>query len=51
MRGWTFAGYGEEWSIDELPGGLSLATPATTLAALAAGYQPVWHPSVDSPPS
>jgi hypothetical protein len=41
---WSFAGYAS------VPGGFPgtearLLTPPTTVAALAAGYRPVWHPS------
>ena len=42
---WSFDGYGPP---RPLAGDLSLVTPATTLAALAAGYAPVWHPTAEA---
>lgn len=46
LRAWTFRGYGDAWHYGELAGfDIWLATPATSIAALAAGYRPVWHPS------
>jgi hypothetical protein len=43
---WTFDGYGEATSA-EGESGWNLVTPPATIAALTAGYQPVWHPSAD----
>ena len=41
---WSFGGYGRP--IAQPPSApLHMLTPPTTLAALRAGYQPVWHPS------
>lgn len=46
---WSFDGYGPAPDPAALEGGTaSLITPATTLAALRAGYEPVWHPSAAS---
>ncbi|RUM99104.1 hypothetical protein EET67_05585 [Pseudaminobacter arsenicus] len=43
---WTFRGYGDAWHYAELAAlDIWLATPATTIAALKAGYKPVWHES------
>jgi len=39
---WRFCGYGDP---QPLPAGARLVTPPATVAALAAGFQPVWHPS------
>ena len=47
MLAWTFGGYVHEMPVEDLPGDVRLATPATNLAVLAAGYQPIWHPSVE----
>ena len=46
LHAWTFRGYGDAWHYAELAGhDIWLATPATTIAALKAGYEPVWHES------
>lgn len=46
LLAWTFRGYGDAWHYAELAGfDIWLATPAMTIAALKAGYSPVWHPS------
>jgi hypothetical protein len=52
MRGgallpWSFDGYGDPpgASCRTLPGGARLVTPEATVAALRAGYRPVWHPT------
>jgi len=43
---WSFAGYGQPSDIDAVAQGpLVLLTPSTTIAALRAGYRPVWHES------
>ncbi|MET0575507.1 MAG: hypothetical protein ABWZ83_06550 [Mesorhizobium sp.] len=43
---WSFAGYGVPVAIESLPADrLLLITPPTTVAVLAAGYPPVWHPT------
>lgn len=44
-RSWSFEGYGKPVNIQALSGELSLITPPVTVAALAAGFGPVWHPS------
>ena len=44
---WSFAGYGTP---EPRPAGLAtVLTPPTSLAALAAGYAPAWHPSAVTP--
>jgi len=41
---WTFGGYDGAVAPAHLEGAaIAVVTPATTLAALAAGYRPVWH--------
>jgi hypothetical protein len=46
LHPWSFAGYGDPISIDRLAGAFKrLITPATTVAVLRAGYEPVWHPT------
>ncbi|MBZ9674431.1 hypothetical protein [Mesorhizobium sp. ES1-1] len=48
-RPWSFAGYGPPVDMGRLDGhGISLLTPATTLAVLRHGFQPVWHPSLQA---
>lgn len=42
---WDFGGYGPPHGADGLPGPLALLTPRSTVAALRAGYRPVWHPT------
>lgn len=45
---WTFAGYREARpSCRGLPPEGTLVTPSATVAALRAGYRPVWHASVE----
>lgn len=44
LLGWSFAGYKPAYGRERL----RLVTPPATLAALRAGYQPVWHPSADA---
>lgn len=39
---WRFRGYGDP---SALPAAARLVTPPATVAALAAGFVPVWHPS------
>ncbi|MEW6640080.1 MAG: hypothetical protein AB1586_06215 [Pseudomonadota bacterium] len=39
---WSFAGY---QAVENVPDGARLLTPPSTVRALAAGYQPVLHPS------
>lgn len=48
-RRWSFAGYGPPFDMSRLDGhGILLLTPATTLAVLRHGFQPVWHPSAEA---
>ncbi|MCO5146549.1 MAG: hypothetical protein M9895_10295 [Aquamicrobium sp.] len=42
-RPWSFGGYGPPQA---LPPGARLVTPAATVAALGAGFSPVWHPTL-----
>lgn len=43
---WTVAGYGAaRASCRGLPPQATLVTPSATVAALRAGYRPVWHPT------
>ncbi|MCU0884017.1 MAG: hypothetical protein MUC44_03565 [Beijerinckiaceae bacterium] len=47
LLAWSHQGYGERWA---LPGGeAEVLTPPTALAALKAGYAPLWHPSALGP--
>lgn len=39
---WSFTGYGRD---QDLPERATLITPAATVAALIAGFRPIWHPS------
>lgn len=41
---WSFLGYGEPVDLDAA-GPLALITPPSTVAALSAGYRPIWHAS------
>lgn len=43
---WSFGGYGA--AVAPEGGPLQLVTPAATIAVLAAGYRPAWHPSADA---
>jgi hypothetical protein len=46
LLAWTPGGYGER--LAEIPGGpVTVITPHVTVAVLAAGYQPVIHPSAE----
>ncbi len=46
---WSFGGYGKRVAYYLLDGmDLRLITPTTTVAVLAFGFQPVWHPSAGS---
>jgi hypothetical protein len=48
-RRWSFSGYAAAIGPDALEGReLRVLTPATTLAVLAQGYRPVWHPSAEA---
>lgn len=47
---WSFTGYGDPArSCRTLPAGARLLTPPATVAALSAGYRPVWHESAQEP--
>jgi hypothetical protein len=41
---WSFGGYGEWLGPTDLKQPV-LLTPATSIAALRAGFRPAWHPS------
>lgn len=45
VRPWSFAGYGPEVPRSSLPAAVTVRTPEPTVAALAAGYAPLLHPS------
>ncbi|MDP3895334.1 MAG: hypothetical protein Q8Q62_01520 [Mesorhizobium sp.] len=43
---WSFSGYGAPMAFDEFDADeMCIVTPAASIAVLAAGYAPVWHPS------
>lgn len=42
---WNFHGYGTKVADFAVDGTVQLVTPASTVAALANGYQPIWHDS------
>jgi hypothetical protein len=42
---WHFTGYGRPFALTDLGSMATLVTPRLVVAALAAGYRPVWHPS------
>lgn len=47
---WSFSGYGAaRASCRGLPPRATLLTPPATVAALKAGFRPVWHPSAGAP--
>jgi hypothetical protein len=47
LRRWSFWRYGDAFDLDDVAlASVGLLTPATTVAVLRAGYQPVWHPSI-----
>lgn len=43
---WSFAGYGP--AEPRGTGPATVLTPPSTLAALGAGYRPIWHPTADA---
>ncbi|QPC94642.1 hypothetical protein [Mesorhizobium sp. INR15] len=46
---WSFAGYGPPADFTRIgETALSVLTPATTIAVLRQGFQPVWHPSAET---
>ena len=45
---WSFEGYGPPNSFAALKQPLRLLTPPLTVAALTAGFRPVWHPSAQA---
>lgn len=42
---WSFNGFRNPVAIGSMEGGLQLVTPPLVVAALANGYQPIWHES------
>ncbi len=43
---WSFAGFQTPWRLSDLPDApITLVTPESTIAALRAGFGPVWHAS------
>jgi hypothetical protein len=45
---WSFHGYGAPFELSSLDmEGLRVLTPATSIAVLATGFAPIWHPSAD----
>jgi hypothetical protein len=48
LRPWSFAGYGAP-SADPVSGVMEVLTPPSTVAAIAAGYRPLVHPSALTP--
>ena len=50
LLAWTFSGYAEPLAptCRTLPADARLVTPPSTVAALRAGYAPVWHPGAYS---
>jgi hypothetical protein len=48
MWRWSFVGYESSPGFPDGADEFSLLTPATTLAVLRAGYQPAWHPSIET---
>ncbi|MBL8581116.1 MAG: hypothetical protein JNL61_02670, partial [Rhizobiaceae bacterium] len=49
FRAWNFSGWTCAVTRPATFGAARLITPASTVAALLAGYRPVWHPSIDGP--
>jgi hypothetical protein len=46
LRAWTFRGWTDAVDFsDPSVAGVRLLTPPSTVAALAAGYGPAWHPT------
>ena len=45
LRPWSFGGYGPPTQV-EMPGVVEVLTPPSTVAAIAAGYRPLVHPTV-----
>ncbi|PSJ61570.1 hypothetical protein [Pseudaminobacter soli (ex Li et al. 2025)] len=49
MWRWSFGGYQSSPGLADGAGGeFSLLTPPTTIAVLRAGYEPAWHPSIET---
>ena len=44
LRPWSFHGYGGPAEVGAV-GAVEVLTPASTVAAIAAGYRPIVHPS------
>ena len=49
LRPWSFRGYGAPATAG-LPGAVEVLTPPSTVAAIAAGYRPLVHPTAALPP-
>jgi hypothetical protein len=47
---WSFDGYGAPARVS-VPGAVEVLTPPSTVAAIAAGYRPLVHPSALTAPS
>jgi hypothetical protein len=47
---WSFGGYGAPARVSA-PGAVEVLTPPSTMAAIAAGYRPLVHPSALTAPS
>jgi hypothetical protein len=47
---WSFGGYGAPAEVS-VPGTVEVLTPPSTVAAIAAGYRPLVHPSALTAPS
>ena len=45
LHAWDFRGYGETRAKTHFPGVVTVRTPRSTIAALRAGYEPVYHPT------
>jgi hypothetical protein len=48
LRPWSFGGYGPPAGV-RLPGAVEVLTPPSTVAAIAAGYRPLVHPTALAP--
>jgi hypothetical protein len=48
LRPWSFGGYGPPTEI-RMPGAVEVLTPPSTVAAIAAGYRPLVHPTALAP--
>jgi hypothetical protein len=48
LRPWSFGGYGPPAGV-RMPGAVEVLTPPSTVAAIAAGYRPLAHPTAFAP--